>query len=58
MVAELVEKRLRDRADRERDPFVSAYLNAMVDRTLSFAALSISDPLDLECQTPRQRSKA
>ncbi|MBX7526548.1 hypothetical protein [Qipengyuania vesicularis] len=58
MVAELVEKRLRDRADRERDPFVSAYLNAMVDRTLSFAALSISDPKDLECQTPRQCSKA
>ena len=58
MVAELVEKRLRDRADRERDPFVSAYLNAMVDRTLSFAALSISDPMNLKSQTPRQCSKA
>lgn len=58
MVAELVEKRLRDRADRERDPFVSAYLNAMVDRTLSFAALSISDQMDLKCPPSRQCSKA
>ena len=43
MVAEFIEKKLRDRADREHDPFVSAYLHAMVDRTRSFAAHSVTE---------------
>lgn len=43
MVAEFIEKKLRDRADREHDPFVSAYLHAMVDRTRSFAANSVAE---------------